>query len=135
MCTAVIGEVLRRITKNNVAIISANLSSAERVKSFIDSNVKNNKTIRQLASISGTNECYLKKEFKALTGCSIADYRQKQRVRRAQDLLERGIFNIETLAAEVGYRNTDYFIKVFQRHIGVHPKEYQFARINNRRSH
>ncbi len=129
-CYAVIGEVLNRIIKNNAAVVPLKLGSAERVKLLIDSNVKNNKTTRQLASISGTNECYLKKEFKALTGCSIADYRQKQRILHAQNLLGRGLINIDALATEVGYQNTDHFIRVFRRHTGVHPKEYKFERVS-----
>lgn len=128
MCIAVIGEVLSRIVKNNAAFIPAKLSSAERVKSLIDSNVKSNHTIRQLASISGTNECYLKKEFKALTGCSIVDYRQKRRMQHAQSLLRRGLLNMDALATEVGYRNTHHFVRIFRRHTGVHPKEYKFER-------
>lgn len=128
MCNAVIGEVLSRIIKNNAALIPVRLSSAERVKSLIDSNIKSNQTIRKLASISGTNECYLKKEFKALTGCSIVDYRQKRRMQHAQNLMKRGLSNIDALAMEVGYQNTNHFVKIFRRHTGVHPKEYKFER-------
>jgi len=125
-CYAVIGEVLSRTLQNSTAMISVRLGSAERVKSLIDSNVKNNQTIRQLANFSGTNECYLKKEFKALTGCSIVDYRQKQRMLYAQHLLGRGMLNLDALASEVGYQNTDHFIRIFRRHTGVHPKEFKF---------
>lgn len=128
-CYAIIGELLGCIIKNSTAVFPLKLGSAERVKSLIDSNVKSNQTIRQLASISGTNECYLKKEFKTLTGCSIADYRQKQRMRHAKNLLGRGLRNIDALATEVGYQNTDYFIRVFRRYTGVHPKEYTFERV------
>jgi AraC-like DNA-binding protein len=127
-CYAVIGEVLNRTLQNNAAMMPARQGSAERVKSLIDSNVKNNQTIRQLANISGTNECYLKKEFKALTGCSIVDYRQKQRMQYAQHLLERGLLNLDALATEVGYQNTDHFIRIFRRHTGVHPKEFKFKK-------
>jgi AraC-like DNA-binding protein len=129
-CYAVIGEVLNRTIKNKAAAAPIKLGSAERVKSFIDSNVKSNQTIRQLASISGTNECYLKREFKALTGCSIVDYRQKQRMQHAQHLLCKGVQNVDALAAEVGYQNTDHFIRIFRRHTGVHPKEYKFERMD-----
>ncbi|HTF97041.1 MAG TPA: AraC family transcriptional regulator [Cellvibrio sp.] len=128
-CYAVIGEVLSRTIKNNAAPAPVKLGSAERVKSLIDSNVKSNQTIRQLASISGTNECYLKKEFKALTGCSIVDYRQKQRMQHARNLLGGGLLNIDALAAEVGYQNTNHFIRIFRRHTGVHPKEYKLERM------
>ncbi|WP_039917030.1 helix-turn-helix domain-containing protein [Cellvibrio mixtus] len=129
-CYAVIGEVLSRSMQHNTLALPMKQGSAERVKSLIDSNIKSNQTIRQLASISGTNECYLKKEFKALTGCSIVDYRQKQRMQHAQHLLGRGLLNIDALATEVGYQNTDHFIRIFRRHTGVHPKEYKFERGN-----
>lgn len=131
-CYAILGEVLGRLIKNNAAVVPIKLGSAERVKSFIDSDVKSNKTTRQLATISGTNECYLKKEFKALTGCSIADYRQKQRMKHAEILLRRGLQNIDAVATEVGYQNTDHFVRVFRRHTGVHPKEYKFSRVSER---
>lgn len=131
-CYAAIGEVLSQISQSNTASIPTKAGSAERVKTLIDSNVKNNQTIRQLATISGTNECYLKKEFKALTGCSIADYRQKQRMRYAKDLLWRGHLNIGALATEVGYQNSNHFIRIFRRHTGVHPKEYRLNQGSDR---
>ena len=127
-CYAIIGEVLNRITKNTASPPPAKRSAAEQVKSIIDSNIKSNKTIRQLANISGTNECYLKREFKALTGSSIADYRQKQRIRYALLLLRRGTVTIDALATQVGYQNTDHFIRIFRRHIGIHPREYNIQR-------
>jgi AraC-like DNA-binding protein len=124
-CHAAIGEIVNRVLHSNVVATPLKLGAAERVKALIDSDVKGNQTIRQLANISGTNECYLKKEFKALTGCSIMDYRQRQRMWHAKSLLEQGEQNIDVLATEVGYQNTAHFIRIFQRHIGVHPRELQ----------
>ncbi len=129
-CLVIVGEILNRVIQNNTAAAPVKLASAERVKSLIDSNVKNNQTIRQLANLSGTNECYLKKEFKELTGCSIVDYRQRQRIRHAQVLLGQGLLNIDALAAEVGYQNTDHFVRIFRRHIGFHPREYRTGRVS-----
>lgn len=127
-CYAVIGEVLSRIAENNSAAAPVKIRPADRVKTLIDSNIKSNQTIRQLASISGTNECYLKKEFKALTGCSIADYRQKKRMQHAKNLLGLKQLNIDSLATEVGYQNASHFIRIFRRHTGAHPKEYRHER-------
>jgi AraC-like DNA-binding protein len=124
-CYVAIGEVINRFIKNDTSAVPAKRMAAERIKSLLDSDLKNNKTIRQLANFSGTNECYLKKEFKALTGCSIADYRQKQRIRHARNLLQRGFLSIDSLATEVGYKNPHHFVSVFRRHTGVHPKEYK----------
>ncbi len=125
-CYAAIGEILNRSFHHHVTSIPLKLGAAERVKLLIDSDVKNNQTIRQLANISGTNECYLKKEFRVLTGFSIMDYRQRQRMRHAQMLLVQGELNLDVLAAKVGYQNTAHFVRIFRRHIGVHPKEYYF---------
>lgn len=134
-CYAMIGEVLGRLIKNNAAGVPVKLGSAERVKSFIDSDVKSNKTTRQLATISGTNECYLKKEFKALTGFSIADYRQKKRMKHAENLLQRGLQNIDAVATEVGYQNTDHFVRIFRRHTGIHPKEYKSSQVSEHQNY
>lgn len=125
-CYAAIGEIFNR-SLNALSAVPLKLGAAERIKLLIDSDVKSNQTIRQLANISGTNECYLKKEFKALTGFSIMDYRQRQRMRHAQMLLAQGEQNIDVLAENVGYQNTAHFVRIFRRHIGVHPKEYQIS--------
>ncbi|PID65993.1 MAG: hypothetical protein CR975_04985 [Gammaproteobacteria bacterium] len=96
-------------------------TSAMLVRDFLDEYYDKNLTIRQLAHKFCTNECDLKRQFKHLTGLTINRYRRNRRLQIALSLLEQGI-PIAKVASQVGYNSTDYFVRVFSKHMGVNPK-------------
>lgn len=51
----------------------------------------------------------------------------------AQNLLERGVYNIREVAEVVGYENPLYFSRVFKKEVGMSPTEYrknQLSQVN-----
>lgn len=93
---------------------------AYQAKLLIDEYYHQNWTIRELANKSGTNECYLKSQFKQLTTQSIGEYRTQKRMQVAYDLLKQNI-SVPHVACQTGFNSTDYFIKVFKNYYGCHP--------------
>jgi AraC-like DNA-binding protein len=77
-------------------------------------------TIPQLARLAGINECYLKKQFKAATGYTLAQYARKCKMDAAIDLLARGL-QATAIAQHLGYCNVSHFSRVFQQHFGHQP--------------
>lgn len=98
--------------------------AALRAQILLDQDLAPNWTIRQLARKVGSNECDLKRTFKALTGSTIARYRERQRMQHASTLLQQGENDLQRIADALGYQK-DYFVRVFRKTYHHHPKEHQ----------
>jgi AraC-like DNA-binding protein len=81
-------------------------------------------TISALARRVGSNECYLKSDFRKRTGLSIGNFVRKLRMERALELIESGNCNILQAAHSVGYSNPSHFSAAFKRFYGRLPSRY-----------
>lgn len=68
---------------------------------------------------------YLSTYFKEKTGVNFSDYLNDLRIRTAKELLQNLDLRIQDVAARVGYRNVNSFIRMFKRHAGITPGEYR----------
>ena len=66
----------------------------------------------------------LYRKMKALTGLSTNEYVRKVRMRRAEQLLMEGRYNISEIAYQVGFNNLFYFRQCFKEEFGDLPSEY-----------
>ncbi len=81
-------------------------------------------TISSLARRVGSNECYLKKDFRHWTGRSIGQYISELRMSNALELLATGRHSILEIAYTVGYSNPSQFSAAFKRFYGKAPSRY-----------
>jgi len=49
----------------------------------------------------------------------------RQRLRRAEELLKSGKYNVSTVSKAVGYQDPFYFSRLFRKHMGISPKAYR----------
>ena len=52
-------------------------------------------------------------------------YLNELRIEKAKQMLEDAMRNIKDISSEVGYRDANYFAKVFKRITGVTPSDYR----------
>lgn len=67
---------------------------------------------------------YLSHLFRREMGVMFSDYLTKVRVSRAKELLMEGRL-VEDVSECVGYRDGNYFIKIFKKYVGVTPSKYR----------
>lgn len=60
-----------------------------------------------------------------LYGCGISEQITKMRIERAQDLLCDTTYSITDISEKSGFRDPNYFYRVFRRSTGMTPKEYR----------
>lgn len=82
-------------------------------------------TIAELAKRVGTNECYLKAEFKRTHDMTIGRYIRKQKMQRANKLLQSGLYTVQEVAYEVGFNNASHFANLFKREFGLSPSAFR----------
>lgn len=81
-----------------------------------------------LAAVAGqinVNSSYLSKLFHKECGCTFTEYVNRQRVEQAVLLLRDDSRMIQDIAADCGFQDTTYFIRVFKRQYGVTPAVYR----------
>ena len=82
-------------------------------------------TREQIARYVGASESYLANCFHQELGLSPMTYLNRYRIRQARALLEAGELNVTEVAFSVGFSDSAYFGRVFQREVGVSPGAYR----------
>lgn len=73
------------------------------------------------------NPHYLSQLFKKRTGETFLHYVTKVRMAQAQRLFEETRLKIYEVGRQVGYEDTKYFSKIFERFVGMKPSDYKAA--------
>ncbi len=68
---------------------------------------------------------YLSRIFKEELDFTIVEYLIEIRLSAARYLLENSILTVSQIAKQVGCHDPAYFSRIFKKHIGIGPKEYQ----------
>mgnify|MGYP001214515674 CR=1 FL=1 len=71
---------------------------------------------------------YMAAMFKKETGETVNDYMTRVRIERAKRLLLDPALSVTDVADAVGYRDSNYFSKLFKKMTGYSPKEYRESR-------
>ena len=79
------------------------------------------------------SDAYFCKIFKQCFDKSFVMYLSEYRVKKAKELLEDTMVNIKDVSSRVGYRDSNYFAKVFKRMTGNTPSEYRLKVLQNRK--
>jgi AraC family transcriptional regulator len=78
-----------------------------------------------LAELADVHPVYLARVFRMRFGCSIREYRRKERVRRAANLLATCDLPIATVAAAVGFFDQSHLCRDFKAELNVSPSDYR----------
>ncbi len=93
---------------------------------FVEENYKDpNLNISMIAEHVGITPAYLSKLFKEQTGMLLLDFINTLRIEKAKDLMKSRKFNIGSIASEVGFYNSNTFIRIFKKYEGVTPGKYK----------
>ena len=68
---------------------------------------------------------WLSKEIKKRTGFTYTELVQKKRLNQAAYLLATTNMNVLDIGLAVGYDNTSYFHRIFQKEFGMTPRKYR----------
>lgn len=82
-------------------------------------------TLDSVAGRFRLSSSHLSRLFKLHRGVNFIDYLTDVRIARAKELLKEPSANIKEVSAKSGYRDPNYFSRVFKRVVGVNPTEYR----------
>lgn len=98
---------------------------AENIRDFIAKHYKEDISLQDVAGSMNYSDAYFCKIFKQCFDQSFLVYLTEYRVEKAKVLLADMSINIKDVSAEVGYRDSNYFARVFKRSEGITPTEYR----------
>ena len=94
-----------------------------RARELLLEHIGNPITIKTLSRKVAMNECYLKKGFKEIYGCTIFEFYQSQRMDHAKYLLYEKGLSVTEVSMLLGYSSISHFSTAFKKHTGLKPCE------------
>ncbi|GAA3413791.1 helix-turn-helix transcriptional regulator [Paenibacillus hodogayensis] len=102
------------------------------VLDYIVSHYREDLSLESVAEQLQMSRSYLSTYFRDKTGMTFTDYLNALRMSKAKELLGSGEnILIGEVAAEVGYRNVNSFIRMFKKICGITPGEYRRASLQH----
>lgn len=95
------------------------------VEDYIRAHIDEQLTVEGLAGLVYVNPEYLSRLFKKKHHKTLLEYITAERMELAAEMLRSGGQTVSSVSARVGYPNYSYFTRIFKKHFGVTPREYQ----------
>ena len=92
---------------------------------YIHLHYKNDISVQDLSNYLSISNSYFSQLFSRETGIAFSKYLMNYRVERAKELLSDTPMRVYQIAAEVGYSDVKYFLKIFKKVTGVSPQSYR----------
>lgn len=102
----------------------------ERALEYIENNLEEEISIKQLSNASFISPFHLSRVFKTITGYTIQEYIRLRRLTKAVALLSLPQTSILEVAIAVGYKSNSAFTKAFSKQFSKSPKAYKANPIN-----
>lgn len=91
---------------------------------WIEDHLTEKFSVADIAAAANMSTSYFQKRFLRETGQTPAEYCNRKRIERAQEMLAHGGLTISHIALALGFSSSQYFATVFKKYRGVTPREY-----------
>jgi len=96
----------------------------KHAKEHLLKNLESPPSLKELARFAGLNEYQLKVGFKEIYGNTVYGYLLDHKLDHSRALLDKGRYQVNEVAYQIGYTNPSHFIAAFRKKYGVTPKKY-----------
>lgn len=96
-----------------------------KAKSFIQENFRKSISLEETALFVDLSPNYFSNLFKLELGETFIDYVTGVRMQHAKQLIEENTYALKEICYMVGYKDPNYFSRVFKKYFGESPKQFQ----------
>ncbi len=93
----------------------------DRTRAFLDEHFAEELTLDRIARALGVSPFHLSHVFSRESDFGLIEYLTDRRMRAAEQLIRGGLHSVKEVACAVGYKDSNYFARVFRRHFGHAP--------------
>ncbi|UQZ35732.1 DNA-binding response regulator [Paenibacillus sp. PK3_47] len=97
----------------------------QRALLYIGQNYKEDISMEQTAEYVNLSPHYFSKLFRLHAGETFIDYVTRLRINEAKRLIAGEQLSLKGICYEVGYKDPNYFSRVFKKSVGITPSEYR----------
>ena len=101
---------------------------AAEIAAFIEAHYRDDLSLQSVASKMGYSEVYFCKLFKNCFDKTFIMYLNDLRMEKALELMKDISINIKEISERVGYRDANYFARIFKKKMGMTPSEFRNKR-------
>lgn len=109
------------------AVPSDGQSTVYKAKQMVDLHYNEELSLETFSEMFYIEIKYLSKLFKRCLGINFTDYLASVRMKKAKELLLSTSFSVVKIASLVGYKDHQYFHRVFKHREGKTPNEYRLS--------
>lgn len=102
----------------------------KEVTEYIKQNLKENMNLKILSDKACMSTTSFYRFFKRELGMSPIEYILNEKIKCAKNLLKNPTLQINEVCYLSGFEDANYFIRLFKKHEGITPKQYQLLYIN-----
>lgn len=95
------------------------------IKYYLQKNIDKRVEIEDIARIMGYTTKYMSRVFKKKTGMKFNEYRLTLKMDKAKEYLEATDSPIKQIAYQLGYENSESFVRIFKKRTGFTPSQYR----------
>lgn len=124
-CFAVFARLFSSLSADSARLGFENLMPAVRA---LEDNPAADLSVAELARMCFLSESYFRSRFKQFSGgLSPSEYRNRLRIRKAQELLSSSLWTTELIAEALGFYDTSHFYRIYKKYTGKTPKQAEHA--------
>lgn len=126
-CMSIFYQLLEKLKEQSERLANAKIpQKIASVKDYIIQNYKDPTVyVEWLANKFNVSTSYLRREFSKAYGVSPINYITNVRIKNAQNMLDSNALSITEIATQCGFSSLSYFIQVFNKTVGVSPRQYK----------
>ena len=102
-------------------------SFIEQSKNFMYTHFQEAITLEDVADSVNLSASYFSNVFKLEFGMNFIEYLTMIRMQKAKELIEENVYALKEISFMVGYKDPNYFSRVFKKYYQESPKQYQQA--------
>lgn len=97
----------------------------QKIEAYLAEAQDRHVSLKDVAARVNLSPCHFCSVFKKQTGLTFTEYRTRQRLERARELLLNGERRISDVAFEAGFESIPYFNRAFRRQFGCSPSAFR----------
>lgn len=101
---------------------------SEKIKQickYVLENISNEISLDILSKRLYINKSYISEIFKQITGTTLSVYITMIKIERAKKIMDCGNLRTYEISSLLGYKDVEYFSRLFKNHTGVTPREFR----------